>query len=327
MTRTHEDVREDRLWWALAWALAAGIAAYAPRSHADEGGASFWAPGQFSSFAAVPSAPGFAFPLVYLHESADAGADKTFVRGGDLVAGIHADADLVFALPTYTFAQPVAGGQAAIGVGFAAGDMRVRVDATLASRNGASISGSRSDSKTGGSDLYPLATLKWNDGNSNWLAYGMAGLPVGAYQVGRLANIGLNHYSIDLGGGYTYLDAKKGRELSIVAGATYNFENKDTQYRNGIDGHIDWAASQFLSEQTHIGLVGYAYSQITGDSGSGATLGDNKSRIYGIGPQAGYFFPMRKEKAYVNLRGYYEFGARNRAEGWNVWLTVALPLF
>lgn len=24
-----------------------------------------------------------------------------------------------------------------------------------------------------------------------------------------------------------------------------------------------------------------------------------------------------------NLKGYYEFGAKNRAEGWNVWLTLA----
>jgi len=62
---------------------------------------------------------------------------------------------------------------------------------------------SRTDTVEGGSDLYPLATLKWNGGNRNWLAYAMGGIPLGAYQVGRLANIGLNHWSLDAGGGYT----------------------------------------------------------------------------------------------------------------------------
>ena len=125
----------------------------------------------------------------------------------------------------------------------------------------------------GGGDLYPLATLRWTQGNNNWLAYAMGGVPVGAYQVGRLANIGLNHWSLDAGGGYTYLDAKSGREFSAVAGLTYNFENEDTNYQNGVDSHIDLAASQFLNEQLHIGLVGYIYYQLSGDSGSGAATG------------------------------------------------------
>jgi hypothetical protein len=29
-------------------------------------------------------------------------------------------------------------------------------------------------------------------------------------------------------------------------------------------------------------------------------------------------------QGYLNLRGYGEFGAKNRAEGWNLWLTFAI---
>jgi hypothetical protein len=72
--------------------------------------------------------------------------------------------------------------------------------------------------------------------------------------------------------------------------------------------------------------VGYFYRQLTGDSGTGAVLGDFKSRVSGIGPQVGYFFPVGKEKGYLNLKGYYEFNASNRPAGWNAWLTLALPL-
>jgi hypothetical protein len=162
-------------------------------------------------------------------------------------------------------------------------------------------------------------------GTTSYLAYAMAGVPLGAYDVGRLANLGTNHWSVDAGGGFTYLDQSKGNELSIVGGLTYNFENEDTQYRNGIDGHIDWAATKFLSERVHVGLAGYFFYQLTGDRGSGATLGDFESRVSAIGPQVGYFFPFGEGLAYLNFRGYREFDAKNRAEGWNMWLTVALP--
>lgn len=92
-----------------------------------------------------------------------------------------------------------------------------------------------------------------------------------------------------------------------------------------MDSHLDWAASQFFSEQLHVGLAGYIYYQLSGDSGSGAVLGSNEARVYAIGPQAGYFFPFGTQKAYVNLRGYWEFNEQNRAAGWNLWLTLSLP--
>jgi hypothetical protein len=100
---------------------------------------------------------------------------------------------------------------------------------------------------------------------------------VGDYKKGRLANVGINHWALDAGGGYTYFNKTNGREFSAVLGFTYNFENPDTHYQNGVDAHLDWGASQFLSEHWHVGLVGYAYQQITGDSGAGARLGDFNS--------------------------------------------------
>jgi hypothetical protein len=72
--------------------------------------------------------------------------------------------------------------------------------------------------------------------------------------------------------------------------------------------------------------VGYVYQQVTGDSGSGATLGAFKSRVVGIGPQVGDFFDAWDRKWYVNVKGYYEFAAEIRPDGWNVWLTLVIPL-
>jgi hypothetical protein len=68
----------------------------------------------------------------------------------------------------------------------------------------------------------------------------------------------------DVGAGYTYFDQKTGHEFSVVGGFTYNLMNPDLQYRNGNDFQVDWAASQFVSKNVQIGLVGYVYQRVTG---------------------------------------------------------------
>ncbi|MGH6829912.1 MAG: transporter [Methylocella sp.] len=53
----------------------------------------------------------------------------------------------------------------------------------------------------------------------------------------------------------------------------------------------------------HVGLVGYVYNQLTGDSGSGAVLGDFKSQASAINPQLGYFFKVGDRQWYANRKG------------------------
>jgi hypothetical protein len=261
---------------------------------------------------------------LYIHPSADAGANARFPRGGQIDVGIDGRGDLFAFGPTYTFEQPLLGGQASVGLLAIAGRNFASVDATLTGPGGGSISGNRSEAVTGFGDLFPQFSLKWNEGVNNYMTYFTGDIPVGSYDPDRLANLGLGHAAVDGGVGYTYLNPATGREFSIVGGLTYNFENPDTDYKNGIDSHVDWAASQFLNEHVHVGVVGYAFQQLTGDSGEGATLGDFKSRVFGVGPQIGYKFQASDTTdGYVNLKGYYEFGAKNRAEGWNMWLTLA----
>jgi hypothetical protein len=291
---------------------------------ADEGGVSFWLPGQFGSLAATPAQPGWSAATVYYHTTSNAGAGQTFVRGGSVQAGLDARADLGFFNGTYVFATPVFGAQAAVGLTGAFGRIDASVAATLTGPLGNSISGARSDSFTGFSDLYPTASLKWNQGVHNFMVYTMWDAPVGDYASSRLANTGIGHWASDFGGGYTYFNPLTGHEFSTVVGLTYNGENTSTNYQNGIDAHLDWGASQFLTKQFQVGLVGYYYQQLTGDSGLGAVLGDNKARIAAVGPQVGFLFPLGELQGYLNLKGYYEFAAQNRPEGWNTWLTFAI---
>ena len=156
------------------------------------------------------------------------------------------------------------------------------------------------------------------------MTYLTGDIPVGLYNAQNLANLGIGHGAVDAGVGYTYFDTVKGHEFSAVIGATYNLINPGTQYQNGVDAHLDWGASQFLSASLQVGAVGYIYDQVSGDSGSGAKLGPFKSRVIGVGPQVGYLFPVAGMQGYVNLKGYGEFDSAHRPTGWNAWLTFSI---
>ena len=96
------------------------------------------------------------------------------------------------------------------------------------------------------------------------------------------------------------------------------------RYQNGIDWHTDLEASQFLTKQFYVGAVGYTFNQLTGDTGSGATLGPYISRISAVGPEVGILFPVGAMQGSLNLRGYWEFAAQNRSSGWNTWLVFSV---
>ena len=83
---------------------------------------------------------------------------------------------------------------------------------------------------------------------------------VGTYHSTRLSNIGIGDGAFDGGFGYTYFDPVKGHEFYAVAGLTYNFMNPSTDYQSGVDFHLEWGASQFLSKQIFVGLVGCLYT-------------------------------------------------------------------
>ena len=181
---------------------------------ADEGGVSFCLPGQYASFAATPAEAGWSLAAIYFHSWADASGSRSFTRGGRLTVGLDVTSDLLFLSPMYTFAAPVAGGQLALSLPGVYGRAKVGIDGTLTGPGGNTVAGGQSDSLTSVGDLFPQASLKWVDGNHNYMTYAMAGVPVGSYELGRLSNLGTNHWSLDAGGSYTYLDARKKHEFS-----------------------------------------------------------------------------------------------------------------
>jgi hypothetical protein len=325
---------------ALSVSAAALTLSYQP-SKADEGGVSFWVPGFLSTMAAAPQVPGFSLATIYYHTSIKAGGDVAFARqvtrgdltvnfSGNLNANLNADVDLVMAVPTYTFAQPFLGGQAQIAALIPYSPRATAsVDATLTGNLGLggpgfTISGGRTDEIDGFGDIAPMFNVRWNNGVHNVMTYITGNITVGRYDPTRLVNLGLGHNSLDAGAAYTYLNPQTGIELSGVLGFTYNFENEHTHYQNGIDMHFDWSASRFVTKELQLGLIGYAYKQISCDSGSGNRVGCFEAQVLGVGPQLGVIVPLGDQQGYLNLKGYKEFEAEHRASGWNAWLTFVI---
>jgi hypothetical protein len=323
--------------------VAALLSLPAQIARADEGGVSFWIPGFFGSLAATPTTPGWSGTTIYYHDSVSAGGNVALAREfeirnipvsftGNVNATVSANVNLDFFAATYTFATPVLGAQASVTLLSAYGANSTSLAGTLAGTVtgplGNSVPLSRSDainsSIVGFGDVIPFYEMKWNAGVNNYMFYATGDMPAGAYDSMRLANLGIGHWAFDSGFGYTYFDQAAGREASAVLGFTWNAINPATQYQNGVDMHLDWGVSQFLTKQWQVGLVGYLYQEIGCDSGSGDNVGCFQSRVVGVGPQVGYIFPVGDMQGYINLKAYGEFANENRPAGWNLWLTFNL---
>lgn len=303
----------------LAFALGAFLSP--ATAIAAEGGGTIWIPGQFASFSASPDAPGWQLQTTSYFSRASQSGVASQARGGARVSGrVEVQAYDYFS-PGYTFETPVLGGQFFVGATGSYGWMNTTVDAVITRRNGRTGELNVSESAYGVSDLTPFASLKWQFGVHNVMAYVTGNVPTGYFDPNSLAGVGAGYWAIDGGLGYTY-DSGNGLEFSVTAGATYNFMNPTTVYQSGVDGHIEVGASWAIAPPFYIGGVGYLLNQLSDDIGAPADLGGHRSRVAGAGPQMGWSFQVSGVEVDVNLRGYAEFAAQNRPEGFNVWFNL-----
>ncbi len=82
-----------------------------------------------------------------------------------------------------------------------------------------------------------------------------------------------------------------------------------------------------MSKELSVGLVGYYYNQLTGDSGSGDRIGSFKGRVTSLGAQIGYTFKLGEIPVSTNVRFFREFDVKNRFAGTATYLTISAPLW
>jgi hypothetical protein len=300
----------------------AGLLMAAPSAHAVEAATSFYILGSkttMSGYLPPPGAYGFLSNYVY-----SGSADIEFEAGGVTVSG-GIDADAYIAMPTglWVLHEDILGGNLAFSLTAPFAGKKMEAGAFI-SPTGTQLNAKR-DNWAFGDPVFGT-TLGWHDGKLHYTLGALVNIPVGQWELGNPVNIGFNRWVVDGTAAMTYLDPTTGLELSGAAGITFNFENPDTNYDSGTEIHGEAAAMLHLSHTFSIGLNGYAYKQITGDSGSGAVLGPFKGQVFAVGPALDYTFKIGQLPVATNLRYFYEFGVDNRLKGHAGLLNFAVPL-
>jgi len=318
-------------------------------SNAAEQAKSVYLLGATASMAGMTPPPGTYFSsFTYFYSGEGTGSaalSRSVPKTGILLPGfatLQANADVsvkanvaldVFSLlwvAPETFAGGNFGFGALLPVGYQEVDVNVNARAALAFPDGTVLQ------RSGSRDVFgrtfavgdPLATafIGWSSGNWHWKVTGLLNVPVGEYDKTSLVNMGFNRWAGDLTGSLTWLDPKSGIEVSLAPGVTFNGENLDTNYKTGTEFHIEAAVMKHVSKEFAFGVAGYHYQQITGDSGSGAVLGDFKGRVSAIGPNLTYNFQVGKTPVLTSIRWLHEFNAQNRLVGDAGFVTVTIPL-
>jgi hypothetical protein len=252
-------------------------------------------------------------------------------------ADVKVGADAELAVPSFLWVAPgkVLGGNVAFGAALPMGRKAIDVDIdalatlTLPLLNRTIEVGRhfRFDETT--ADLGdPLGNvlIGWHEGNWHWNIGALVNVPIGPWSNDSDTNLSFNHWAVDNTAAVTWLDPKIGLELSSAAGFTFNWENPDTNYETGTEFHVEWALVQHFSKTFALGVTGYHYQQVTGDSGAGAKLGDFKGRVTALGGLLTYSFVLGKIPVSTQWTYFHEFDVENRTQGDVGLLTVSVPL-
>jgi hypothetical protein len=283
----------------------------ADAARASEGAASYYFPGAFGSFlVAVPPEPGLSIASQTLFFGGQA---QKAILNGRQTFGLSAFAVYEYLAPSYTFEQPVLGGRLQTGVGVPIVG-HASMGASLQTRLFGTFSGGDSDTGFGDVLLNPFA-LYWNFGDFNVKLTEYIVAPTGHYDVNSLINVGRHYWAFDTQLGLTWFHKQTGTEISLLPGIMLNTTNPATDYHTGTEFHLDFMVNQFLAPTFAVGVQGYWYKQVDGDSGSGAAFGPFMGESVGLGPALLWSPEFLKGKASIILKYLHDVSNTNRLQG------------
>ncbi|MGR3661511.1 MAG: SphA family protein [Paracoccaceae bacterium] len=309
--------KKSWLWMVMAAGL--GLLMLSPSANAEEGGTGHYLPGGAATLIDMaPTQPGWVLEPIFLSYNGGFSSTVSLPVGGEVSVGLDAKINSLTLGGLYTFDQTVLGAHYSLGV--YAPYVWMDVTGTVAGL-------SRTDSAEGFGDITIIpAMLAWKSGPWQYDAMLSIYAPTGKYQTGSLANLGLNYWTVDPTISASYSNEKTGFTIGVHAGVTFNTANKATDYHSGSVLHAEFSTHQLFSAGPGIlglGVNGFIYEQIFGDSGSGATAGGFKGRSMGIGPVIDYILPTKTGALVIEAKWLPELDTKNRLEGDYFWGKVA----
>jgi hypothetical protein len=188
---------------------------------------------------------------------------------------------------------------------------------------------------TGLTDLYfsPL-NLGWNASRADFTAGLGVYAPTGRYDPEASDNRGLGMWTFEPYFGTTvYLDEAKSWHLATTANYEMHTEKKDTEIQVGdiltLEGGL---GKSFMQGLLTMGAAYFAQWKVTSDDfGSDMAFPEGqepgKHRVFGLGPEV--TLPIATSSrliATLNLRYFWDMGARTTLEGETFLLTVTFPI-
>ena len=315
---------------ALSTLVASAIAAFTltpGAANAAENGFGFYLLGSKEAVAGIIPPPGLYFQNDIYYFSGSASPGKDIPLDGRLTAGLKAK-NWVDA-PTLLWSTPVQilGGNLALSATVPIGGPRIGVAATLTGPGGGTIATNLHDSIFTVGDPLLGASIAWHAGDFHWNVGVLVNTPIGDYRNGALANLAFDHWGEDFNAAFTWLNPRTGLEISSAIGITVNQLHSATQYKTGNEFHYEGAVIQHFPNGFAVGLIGYYYNQISGDSGAGAVLGPFEGRVSALGGYAGYTFKVEERPITASIKVLREFDAQNRlSDGVAAYFTIAMPI-
>jgi hypothetical protein len=298
-------------------------------ARAEQGGSAHYLPGTAASFIdAFPGKPGGLAVLNYFtYYDASVEAGRQLPLGGFLTAGVDATvyADTLAAI--YQTRLNVLGGGLAFGAAVPYVWLEVEAQAQRVGPGGVvdPVVRSLRDTANGIGDMMLIPfMLGWTNLAPDLKVDTRLGIyvPTGDYKLGQLANVGKNYWTFEPGIMASWLSSKIGTEVSLYTGVDFNTENEDADYTSGTSLHFDLTVAQHLplfGGFIGVGANAFYYEQITGDSGSGAVLGDFEGKTSGVGPVLSYVRQIGRTQLLAEVKWLPELDTDKRMEGDYIW--------
>jgi hypothetical protein len=180
------------------------------------------------------------------------------------------------------------------------------------------------DQRVAFGDLVLTPLLGWHSADLHVAAGVDFVVPTGAYNKNRLANPGMNTFTISPALAITSM-AIASLELSTKITDDHYFRNNATGYTSGDSMIFEYTANYYFPTpvgQMAPGVGGYIFKQISDDRLLGSKFGDGfRGQAVSLGPELVYIHPSG---ALFEVRYQREFLVQNRVQGFRVFARAAI---
>ena len=163
--------------------------------------------------------------------------------------------------------------------------------------------------------LQPIK-VGWREGRYDVVAAYVAYAPTGRFEPKGGAGPGRGYWTHQISvGGALYADSSRAHRITALASYDQNTRKQGIDIRRGNMFQVQGGAGANVRKVITVGVAGYALWQVTADRGTDipATLRDERSRVFGLGPEVSVTIPRWQTRA--TFRVERDLGARSRPTG------------